>query len=59
MTQRTMKRIVNVTVEGGVIQSVECPLGIQVVVRDYDVDGSEADLAEDENGDKYVEGIWE
>jgi hypothetical protein len=24
-----------------------------------DVDGSEADLAEDENGDKYSESTWE
>ena len=53
-----VKQIVNITVEGGVIQHVECPTGVQVVVRDYDIDGSETDLAEDENGDKFIEGIW-
>ena len=59
MAQRTMKKTVHVTVEGGVIQHVDCPTGIQVVVRDYDVDGSESDLAEDDSGDEYVEGVWE
>jgi hypothetical protein len=53
-----VKQIVNITVEGGVIQHVECPPGVKVVVRDYDVDGSEADLNEDENGDKFIEGVW-
>lgn len=50
---------VHVTVEGGVVQHVATPLGVRVVVRDYDIDGSETDLAEDGNGDKFVEGIWE
>ena len=48
-----------VTVEGGVVQHVEVPPGVRVVVKDYDIDGSESDLAEDTNGDNYVESIWE
>lgn len=54
-----MKKTVHVTVEGGVIQTIDCPSGIQVVVRDYDVDGSESDLAEDDSGDEYLESTWE
>ena len=28
--------------------------------KDYDVDGSEEwDLSEDENGDEFIESIWE
>ena len=54
-----MKQIVRITIEGGVIQDVECPPGITVIVRDYDVDGSETDLKSDDNGDKYIETIWE
>ncbi len=50
---------VTVTVEGGVVQHVEVPPGVRVVVKDYDIDGSESDLAEDTNGDNYVESIWE
>jgi hypothetical protein len=50
---------VHITVEGGVVQYVDCPPGVRAIVRDYDIDGSEADLAEDENGDKFIEGIWE
>lgn len=53
-------RIVRVTVEGGVVQHVEVPVGVQVYVRDYDVDGTEADLLEyDDNGDEFIESIWE
>lgn len=53
-----MIRIVNITVEGGVIQNVECPDGVQVVVRDYDVSGSEENLKTDDNDDAYVESVW-
>jgi hypothetical protein len=56
--ERTMKTI-RVTVEGGVIQHIACPQGVRVVVRDYDVDGSEEDLNQDDNGDNYIEDIWE
>jgi hypothetical protein len=59
MARRTTKKIVAITVEGGVIQSVDCPTGVQVVVHDYDVDGSEADLAEDDSGDEFIESVWE
>jgi hypothetical protein len=50
---------VTVVVEGGVVQHVAVPLGVRVVVRDYDVDDSETDLAEDDNGDRYLEAIWD
>ena len=41
-------------------QPVEAPPGVRVVVQDYDVDGcNESDLAEDENGDQYIESVWE
>ena len=59
MTKQIAKKIVHVTVEGGVIQDVECPSGIQVLIRDYDVDGSETNLAEDETGDEFIESVWE
>ena len=59
MAKQIAKKIVHVTVEGGVIQNVDCPSGVQVLVRDYDVDGSEADLAEDDSGDEYLESVWE
>ena len=59
MAKQIAKKIVQVTVEGGVIQDVECPSGIQVLIRDYDVDGSETNLAEDETGDEFIESVWE
>lgn len=53
-------KIVRVTVEGGVVQNVEVPEGVQVIVKDYDVDGSDEDqLERDEDGDSFVESIWE
>ena len=54
-----MTKNVTISIEGGAIQGVECPSGVQVVVHDYDVDGSEPDLTEDETGDEYLESLWE
>jgi hypothetical protein len=52
------EKIVRISIEGGVIQEVECPKGVQVIVHNYDIDGSEEDLNEDDNGE-FVETIWE
>jgi hypothetical protein len=53
-------KTVTVTVEGGVVQHIDIPEGVRVVVKDYDVEGcDEAELEEDENGDTYFEAIWE
>lgn len=54
-----MASVVRVTVEGGVVQHVEVPSGVTVVVRDYDVDScDEIDLERDANGDRYFEQLW-
>lgn len=48
-----------VTVSGGVVQNVEVPDGVTVIVRDYDVDGTETDLLQQDGaGDNYNESIW-
>lgn len=53
-------KIVRVTIEGGVVQHVDVPEGVQVVVRDYDVDGTDvSELEQDENSDHFIESIWE
>jgi hypothetical protein len=53
-------KIVRVTVGSGVVQHVEVPEGVQVVVRDYNVDGTDDDeLEQDENGDNFIESLWE
>jgi hypothetical protein len=54
-----MTMIVRITVEGGVVQHVECPPRVQVVVRDYDVDGQDEGFQRDDNGDRYLESVWE
>jgi hypothetical protein len=54
-----MKKVVIVTVEGGVVQHVETPEGVKVVVRDYDTEGCDAArLSVDEDGNEYVEAVW-
>jgi hypothetical protein len=58
-TYDTAGPTVTVTVEGGVVQHVAVPLGVRVVVRDYDVDDSDTDLSADRNGDEYLESVWE
>jgi|APCry1669189204_1035204.scaffolds.fasta_scaffold1164704_1 hypothetical protein len=54
-----MKRTVRITMKGGVIQDIEVPKDVRVIVRDYDVDGQEEGVQRDENGDPYLENIWE
>ena len=54
-----MSKTVRVIVSGGVVQHVEVPEGVTVIVRDYDVDGVESDLLQqDRGGDNYIESIW-
>jgi hypothetical protein len=57
--EEEMMQIVRVTMEGGVIQDIACPQGVKVIVRDYDTDGSEENLQQDDNGDNYIETTWE
>lgn len=59
MDPHNNRRIVTVRIEDGTVQNVDCPPGIQVLIKDYDVDGiGEADLAEDKNGRHYLEMSW-
>lgn len=54
-------REVRVTVVGGVVQNVQLPDGVHVIVRDYDVDPGAAgtdNLPRDEHGRPYVEAEW-
>jgi len=52
-------KTVTITVEGGVVQNVEVPEGVTVIVRDYDVESIESDLLQqDRGGDDYIESIW-
>jgi hypothetical protein len=52
-------KTVRITVEGGIVQHVEVPEGITVIVRDYDVDGFPPEvLVQDEQGDSCIETIW-
>jgi len=58
MREKNMKTV-EITMEGGVIQDIALPKGVKVVVRDYDVDGGEENLKQDDNGDNYIESVWE
>ena len=49
-------QLVEITIAGGAVQNVECPPGIKVVIKDYDVEGSDwdgFDIRTDEDGDSY------
>ena len=39
-----MSKTVRVIVSGGIVQHVEVPDGVTVIVRDYDMEGIESDL---------------
>jgi hypothetical protein len=51
-----MKTVI-VTVMGGVVQDVEVPEDVTVIVKDYDVEVEDDETKEDSDG-KYTEGIW-
>ena len=49
-------KTVRIAVEGGVIQDIDCPRGVKIIVHDYDVDGISADeLTKDDEGDDCIE----
>jgi len=53
-----MKQVI-VYVDGGLVQDVEVPEGVEVIVRDYDVEGSNSpeSIETDERGE-YIESAW-
>ncbi len=52
-----MLKTVEIEVRGGEAVVTVIPEGVQVVIRDYDIDGwREADLLTDGNGDIY--SLW-
>jgi hypothetical protein len=50
---------VEITMDGGLIQSLKAPRGVNVTVRDYDVEGSDEIVRKDANGDEFIEFGWE
>ena len=51
-------KIVRITMEGGVVQGIEIPRDVQVIVTDYDVEGCE-DITKDAHGDACVVQVWD
>jgi len=54
------KKTITVIVAGGLIQEIlDIPSDIEVVVKDYDTEGSDENwLAEDDNGKKCLVSVW-
>lgn len=49
-----------IDVEGGLIQHIDMPNGVRVIVHDYDVEWVDEAWTElDEDGDEYIESVWE
>jgi len=54
-----MRRVI-IEVRGGVAEFVEKPDDVEVVIRDYDVEGSDPSLLkEDDAGEQMTESIYE
>lgn len=52
---------IRIDVHGGLVQYVDKPpslADVKVVVRDYDVDGVDDGLKQDESGCPYIESEW-
>ena len=53
-------KTVKIYVEGGVIQDVNVPKGVRVIVYDFDTEGTpEEDLREAPSGEQCVRSIYE
>jgi len=50
-------KIVRISVEGGAAEVDEIPSGVEVIIRDYDTDGTEEASLEDDHG-TYVESRY-
>jgi hypothetical protein len=52
-------KTVKITLEGGVIQDIDVPSGVKVVVYDFDTDGvPEEDLRRAPSGEMCVQTTW-
>ncbi len=59
-TYAKMKKVVQITIQGGIIQDIDCPKGVQAIVRDFDTDSVEPSaLGRNESGDEYVQSVWD
>lgn len=55
----TRTSVVHVTVSGGLVQAVDVPEGVTVIVRDYDTEGLDDDVLQDDgSGQLCVQTIW-
>ena len=52
-------KTVTVTVEGGNVQHVDVPEGVEVIILDYDVEGEpDTEVEIDGNGDRRKRSVW-
>ena len=57
--ENTSNEKVIVSIKGGVLIDVVAPSWVDVILRDFDVQGVETNrLKTDEDGDLYLESIW-
>lgn len=53
-------KVVEVSLEGGLITDIKLPKGVKVIVRDYDIEGSDDErIAKDKAGRDCFESVWE
>ena len=59
--KKPKNKVVEIWVEGGLIQDMKLPKGVSAIVRDYDIEGSEDDdrITKDKNGRDCFESVWE
>jgi hypothetical protein len=55
ITLLSREKLVTGSIEGGVLSLGDVPDGVAVDIRDFDVEGVEALVEEDENGDEYFQ----
>ena len=51
-------KTVTVIVEGGVVQHVDVPEGVEVTIHDYDVEDDGPNVLQDAEGNRYFVATW-
>jgi len=51
MKKRQKTEKVVIMQQGGILDIVDCPKHIKIIIKDYDIDGTEDNLKNDEYGD--------
>lgn len=52
-------QVVEIVLNGGLVESVKAPKGITVKIYDYDTEGTSLPIQTDPDGDPFIESVYD